>query len=473
MYQAIISLWQNGRSKRSISRDLGHDIKTVRKIIKKYEAIGKDLPDSIKRTSKCDFHKEQIESYISLNYSNRRIYELLRSDHSLTISYSTLTNYTRKLKISSDICVRFTSIAGEEGQVDFGYVGKQPCPSGKLKKAWVFNMRLSYSRLDYYEVVFDQRVETFIQCHKNAFCYFGGVPKTVKIDNLKSAVIEASFYEPVYQPLYKGLSDHYAFEIVPCRVRKPQEKGKVESGIKYIKNNFFVGRNFKNNSDLNKQLLDWLNDYCNSRIHGTTRLRPIDLFNDTERAKLTSLPDSSFNISMCFNRKVHKKDCHISIFNNYYSVPYEYADKEVNVELSDKIVRIYYNGNKICSHTLLKGKGEFSTNLSHYPKHKICSPDNRDYIHKNEAKMKDIGNFAAQLFNIIIKESPNMWRGQVRGILSLSKHYSDEVIDLSCKRAIHFGAHKYSQVKNICKAGTYNLPLESNEELINLKTGAM
>jgi hypothetical protein len=70
MYQAIISLWQNGRSKRSISRDLAHDIKTARKIIKKYEAIGKDLPDSIKRTSKCDSHKEQIESYISLNCLN-------------------------------------------------------------------------------------------------------------------------------------------------------------------------------------------------------------------------------------------------------------------------------------------------------------------------------------------------------------------------------------------------------------------
>ena len=88
--------------------------------------------------------------------------------------------------------MRFHSEPGEEAQVDFGYVGLMPSlQNGKKKKAWAFNMRLSYSRLDYYEIVFDQKVETFIQCHEDAFRSFGGVPKVVKIDNLKAGILEA------------------------------------------------------------------------------------------------------------------------------------------------------------------------------------------------------------------------------------------------------------------------------------------
>ena len=471
MRKAIIRLWQKGKSKRSISRALGHDIKTVRKIIKNYEDAGIDTQLDAKRFSKFDKYKELIESYIALNYSNRRIYELLRLEKFLNMSYSSLTNYTRKLKISADICVRFSTLAGEEAQVDFGYVGMLPDASGKIRKSWIFNMRLSYSRLDYYEVVFDQKVETFIQCHINAFNYFGGTPKTVKIDNLKAAVLQASFYEPVYQPLYSRFADYYKFEIIPCRVRKPQEKGKVESGIKYIKNNFFVGRTFKNNNELNLALRNWLNNYCNIRIHGTTKLKPIDLFNDKEKRELIPLPLEPFNLGICFTRKVHKKDCHISIFNNYYSVPYQYADEQVYVEISGKTLNIYNNNKSICTHILLKGKGEFSTNLSHFPKYKNCSPDNKDYLEKYEEKMGNIGHYTGVLFQIIVKETPNMWRSQIKGIISLRKSYSDDVIELSCKRALHFGAYKYSQIKNICKAGSYSLPLENNHEIINLKAG--
>ena len=129
------------------------------------------------------------------------------------------------------------TLPGEEAQVDFGYLGLTYY-KGKKRKTWVFNMRLSYSRLDYYEIVYDQRVETFIQGHINAFYYFAGIPQYVKIDNLKAAILKANFYEPIYQELYKNFAYHYGFHPLPCRVRRPNDKGKVESGIKYVKNNF-------------------------------------------------------------------------------------------------------------------------------------------------------------------------------------------------------------------------------------------
>lgn len=126
----------------------------------------------------------KIISYLESNFSGIRIYEKLQG-LGYAKSYSSVRRYVAKLKFSQDICVRFHSNPGEEAQVDFGYVGLMPEPkTGKRKKGWAFNMRLSYSRLDYYEIVFDQKVETFIQCHEKAFWSFGGVPRITKIDNL-------------------------------------------------------------------------------------------------------------------------------------------------------------------------------------------------------------------------------------------------------------------------------------------------
>lgn len=142
---------------------------------------------------------------------------------------------------------------------------------GTLKKAWVFCMVLSYSRLMYCEIVFNQEVKTFIKCHENAFRYFGGIPQTVKIDNLKAAILEANFYEPVYQREYEAFSKYYGFLSIPCRVRRPTDKPKIESGVKYVKNNFFKGRSLKTYDEYEKALSNWLESICNSRIHGTTK----------------------------------------------------------------------------------------------------------------------------------------------------------------------------------------------------------
>jgi transposase len=134
-------------------------------------------------------------------------------------------------------------------------------------------MRLSYSRFDYYEVVFNQTVETWIQCHINAFRYFGGVPKIIELDNLKSGIVNANFYEPMYQKEYKRMADYYNCLLSPCRPYQPQEKGKVESGIKYVKNNFFAGREFHSFQEMSRHLESWL-VRANNRLHGTTKIKP-------------------------------------------------------------------------------------------------------------------------------------------------------------------------------------------------------
>jgi hypothetical protein len=325
-------------------------------------------------------------------------------------------------------------------------------------------MRLSYSRLDYYEKVYDQKVETFILCHINAFEYFGGVPETVKIDNLKAAILEANFYEPVYQRMYKDFSQYYGFKPMPCRVDHPNDKGKVESGIKYVKGNFFQGRELENGPDCDQKLRRWM-EKVNRRVHGTTRKVPVEVFEEEERRKLLPLPARRYQLSRVGTRRVYH-DCHIFVDYNYYSVPFEYVGQEVEIELEEKVLRIYCKGKQIALHERLDGRGKFSTQTSHYPGYKQYAET--EYQEKYQLRMAQIGTFAEQIFFFIVEENKSYWAKPVKGILSLTRKYPPDVVNLACKRALAYGAYQYQMVKRICEKGTYVLPVdfEASQEVL-------
>ena len=370
--------------------------------------------------------------------------------------------YLSGIRKRDEIFVRIHTSPGEEAQVDFGYVGLTPDNNGKKRKTWVFNMRMSYSRLDYYQKAYDQRVETFIECHEKAFAYFGGAPGTVRIDNLKAAILEANFYEPVYQRLYSSFADHYGFKIIPCRIYRPNDKGKVESGIKYVQCNFFLGRRFSGGDDLDSQLLYWLDHTCNQRIHGTIRKIPREVFESEEKAELKPLPVERFKMSTVGTRKVYH-DCHVFIDYSYYSVPFEYVGKEVDIDMTKELVRIFYHGKEIAVHPRSTERGKFQTNVNHYPKYKRFS--DTEYQEIYQAKMAGIGPYTEQMFFLVIQKQPQDWSRTVQGILSLAKSYPKNIVDLACKRAIAFGVHRYQVIKRICHNGSYNLPFEFNSNI--------
>lgn len=465
MYTTILTLWKQGKSKQEIARITAKDRKTVRKIIQGYEQQGQETPPEINKTSRLNQYHAEIVAFLEADLSIVRIHEKLK-ELGCSMAYSSVKRYVSQIKCSTEICVRFHSDPGEEAQVDFGYIGLIPDPNHhhKRKKAWVFNMRLSYSRLDYYEIVFDQTVETFIRCHEHAFRYFAGVPQVVKIDNLKAGILEAHFYEPIYQRLYKQFADHYDFDALPCRVREPQEKGKVESGIKYVKNNFFAGRSFQSYIDLCHKLREWIDNYCNERIHGTTKEKPRILFETKEKEQLKPLPLQPFHMEFRGTRKVHK-DCHIILDHNFYSVPFNYVNKIVEVTSDSKTIKIFYEDKQIALHTLQQGKGNFATQTSHYPRYKYYTPDSQEYLSAYQAKMTSLGKETENLFTIIVQDHPRDWYRIVKGILSLRKKYSDEAINLTCKRAMSFGITSYRKIKAICESGSYYLPMyEAKQE---------
>ena len=186
----IETLWQQGKNKSEISKITGHDWKTVSKVVKCLKAG--HYPERNVHTKLLDGNKEQIMKLLEKGLSGVRISEELRM-LGVAASYSVVKKYVADIKKRKDICIRFHTKPGEEAQVDFGYVGLTPYDNGKKRKTWVFNMRLSYSRLDYYEKVYDQKVETFIQCHINAFNFFNGCPEYINYDYVTSNIIIIMF----------------------------------------------------------------------------------------------------------------------------------------------------------------------------------------------------------------------------------------------------------------------------------------
>lgn len=336
----------------------------------------------MQKGSRLDAYKEEILSYLEEGLTGVLIHRKLCEIHGVEISYSGVKKYLRKLRVGKDGKIPILSPPGKEAQVDFGYAGKFLI-EGKWHKCWVFCMTLSYSRMSYYELVLRQDTETFLRCHVNAFEYFGGVPEVVLIDNLKSGVVKSNFYEPEIQREYSQMLQHYGLSPVACRVRRPEDKGKVESGIKYVKRSFLKGLDSRDFSEARTELKRWLDEVCNSRVHGTTRKVPREEFKRTEKRALKPLPLRRYEVPFLSKRKVNAYS-HVYYKYNYYSVPYSYVGKEVSLKATSHLLYIFDKDlSEIAVHIISNGKGEFITNKSHIPDYKLPKP--RSYY---EAKCK-------------------------------------------------------------------------------------
>lgn len=456
----IQTLLKLGHKKQNIADEMGCHRNTISNIAK--EDPIKDQISKGSQSHSLDKHKDYIQDKINKELSLVRIHQDLSSEKQLKQSYDSLRRYvkTRGLKPIKAYVVINTE-PGQEAQVDFGHVGLQFDASGKLRKSYVFVMTLGFSRKAFHKTVYNQKVETFIQCHIDAFTYFGGIPTTVKIDNLKAAVLQANFYEPEYQKQYLAFSQYYGFTIYPCKVRNPEEKGKVESGVKYVKNNFFKGRQFKSGKELAEKLSHWQEEICNKRMHGTTKKIPAVQFKELEQQELKPLPEKPWEIYSMEKRKVGAT-CHIMVDNNYYSVPYKYIGNNVDVKITENIIKIYHQNLTVATHSrLISNKGEYQTNSAHYPEYKAI--DRTELQYGKELRMKDIGENAHQFFLKLLEIHPDNWNRRINGILSLVKQYDKEVINLACARALAFEVITYQAVVNICRKRLY---LEKADHLL-------
>lgn len=452
MYKQITikTLVKQGERQAAIARQIGCHRNTVRNVRLRPEVIEKQVRH---KPSYLDSYRDRIKEWLDQGVTRRRIYELLAEGYKTVGSYDALCKYIQKEfpKQPTAYGVQLTE-PGEEAEVDFGYLGLLPDPDGRPVKAWGLAVILGFSRLGYWAVTYDQKLETLVKQLKLAFEYFGGVPARLKVDNMRSAILKNQHYQLEYNQDFLEFSYHYGTVIVPCAPYHPEQKGKVEAGIKYLKVNFINGRRFPDGRDLANSLRDWVNNYANRRIHGTTKKVPREVFLAEEKLKLQPLPEQEFAL---FQRGIRKvaANSHIHFDNNYYSVPSRLVGTEVTVRYDQHLLRVVYRGEQVALHRLSGGKGEYVTVRNHLPDYKSYSQT--EYQARYEEKMAAIGKHALEYFQLLLKTKNSYWSRTVRGILGLAGEYGEQAVELSLARALYYQATDLTTVKSIVQGRWY------------------
>ena len=457
MYQQITikTLVKQGEQKIRIAEQLGCHRNTVRNVLNRKQPMEKQTRN---KPSCFDGYLDQIKTWLDQKVTRRRIHELLAQEYRMEKSYDNLCKYIQKQfpKQLTAYGVQ-TTAPGEEAEVDFGYLGMLPGPEGRLVKTWGLAVILGFSRLGYWAVAYDQKLDTLVKCLTLAFESFGGVPERLKVDNMKTAILKNLHYQLEYNQDFLEFAHHYGTVIIPCTPCHPEQKGKVEAGIKYLKNNFLNGRRFQDHHDLTKQLKGWMTNYANSRIHGTTKKIPRQVWELEEKQSLQSLPEEEFAF---FQRGVRlvAANCHIQFENNYYSVPGRLVGKEVTVRYNRSLVRIIYQGDQVGLHRLSSGQGEYVTVRAHLPDYKSYSQT--EYQARWEEKMAEIGRQTHQYFQRLLIVKDSYWGRTARGILGLAREYGPEAVELSLARALHYQVTDLTAIRNILVNRLYRLEPE-------------
>lgn len=410
-------------------------------------------------------YKEQVRLWLESEVEQQTIWQRLRDDYGYCGSYSSLRRFVQRLRPAEpEAFCRIETAPGEEAQVDFGVAGVQyDSRSGRWRKTWMFVMTLSWSRHQYVEFVFDQSIPTWLGCHERAFAWFGGVVRRVVVDNLKAAVLQAHLHDPVLGEPYRRMAQHYGFIISPNRPRTPRHKGKVESGVKYVKRNFLAGQTFADVQAMNDRVKRWVMEIAGERLHGTTKEAPVARFNRLERESLPALPGEPFELIAAYRPKV-QRDCHVAVNGRYYSVPARWIGQTVDVYVGRRIVEIYHGTDLLTTHPRLPEKGQRSTRMEHYPESKRAYLENTPERCRERAQ--SVGESCGRVVETLLNDRVQDRLRGVHSILRLTKSVGEERLENACRRALYYHDASYRRIKRILDAGLDREPLEPIERKV-------
>ena len=311
----------------------------------------------------------------------------------------------------------------------------------------------------YAEIVFRQDVETWLGCHRRAFEWFNGVPDKMIIDNAKCAITKACYHDPVVQRSYAESAQSYGFIISPCPPYDPQKKGRVESGVKYVKNRFVPLRQFRGLTDANQQLKEWVMSEAGNRTHGSTREKPLVLF-EIEKATLKSLPAQPPELTVWEKVKLHG-DCHVQYLKCRYSGPYRYARQELWLRATETTVRLYLDHQLIALHPRLWNPGTKNTLDEHIPPNALAYQmrDARWCLKQAEV----VGIYCTQAIQQLLTDSVVDYLRAAQSILGLRKKYNNVRLENACRRALAFQSVHYRTVKSILEVGIEEQKLPNPE----------
>lgn len=302
-----------------------------------------------KRPSKLDPFKGQIVALLERHaYTAQQLFQELKTQ-GYRGGYSILKGFVRLVRpVHKPAYLALEFAPGECAQVDWGSFGFVTV-GGTRRRLSFFVMVLCYSRVMYLEFTLGQGMEHFLSCHQKAFQFFGGAPGKVMIDNLKTGVLDHPLGEKaIFHPRYLDFADHHGFRPVACAVRKANEKGRVENGVGYVKKNFLSGLELPSFEALNPAAIQWLRTVANVRLHGETRRKPIEMFEE-EKLKLKALPLLSYDAAVL--KPVNADACCRVVFEaNRYSVPHLYASQKLTLKIQPEQLSFFHNETLIATH---------------------------------------------------------------------------------------------------------------------------
>lgn len=400
-------------------------------------------------TSRCEPFREAICAALERGLSGQRIWQDLKSEHGFGGGYDSVKRFCRRLKQTTPLPFRRMECEpGAEAQVDFGTAAPVVTPEGKRRRPHLFRIVLSHSRKAYSEAVFRQTTDNFLRCLENAFLHFGGVPRTLVIDNLKAAVTRADWFDPDLNPKILAFAEHYGTVVLPTKVRTPRHKGKVERGVGYAQDNALKGRTFDSLAGQNRFLLDWEKSVADTRIHGTTRKQAGQVFAEVERATLLPLPVDRFPCFQEAQRKVNR-DGHVEVAKAYYSAPPEYVGRRVWARWDGHVVRIFDRQLQQIAIHAQREPGRFATDDRHIVAEK------RGGLERGTTwwlrKARSIGSDTGQWAEAMLEQRGIPGVRALMGLVSLTNKHTDTAVDQACRVAQSHGVYRLRVIRELLK----------------------
>jgi transposase len=458
----VIRQWQAGFGLREMARATRLDRKTVRRYVDVLRGLGVErdaVPDdalvhqvasrvqaravpepSVERELLMT-HRERIETWLTQKKPLRltKVHTLLCRDHGLDVSYSTLRRFAIDelgWGLRKPTVLIADAPPGEEAQVDFGLMGTMLDPAtGKPRKLFALVVTLCFSRYQFVWPTWEQTTVAVCEGLDEAWRFFGGVVTRIIPDNASSMVSRADPLSPRIVESFADYTQARGLFIDAARVASPQDKGRVETQMPYVRESWFAGETFADLHAARAAARHWCLEIAGARTHGTTRQVPREVFATEELARLRPAPSDRYDVPHWGEAKVHP-DHHVQVLKSLYSVPTRYIGKEVRVRADRRTVRIYLGTELIKTHPRV-APGKRSTDPSDYPEEKapyaMRSID--ALLVRAKARGEHVGVFAERLLG-----GPLPWTTMRQGyeLVRLCDRYGDARVDAQCKAALDF-----------------------------------
>jgi transposase len=406
------------------------------------EVITDSVASRSPSASSCEPYRELVTRWYHDDRTAMSIWQELVKKHGFTARYASVQRFVRGLHdaVSSEARVVIETRPGEEAQVDYGDGPMvRDAVTGKYRRVRLFLLTLAHSRKAVRLLTEKSSTEIWARLHEQAFRRLGGATATVVLDNLREGVLKPDIYDPLLNPLYRDVLAHYGVVALPCRVRDPDRKGKVESGIHHTQR-ALRGLRFESLADAQAWLDHWDERWADTRVHGTTKRQVAAMFSD-ERPHLRALPVEPFRYYAFGERVVHL-DGFVEVARAYYAPPPGWIGRTVRVQWDAQHVRLLdpKTGVLLREH-LTADPGRHRINPADRPSR--TPPGVTALL----VRAHGIGAVAGAIADAIYADNPIVGVRRVLGMCSLAKKHGVAAVERAAKVALDAGAHTYRAVK--------------------------